>query len=162
MSAMSNTGAYPLDPDSPAGGVRLLVGDTDPTPIPPEAPATESTTGTYLWYSDAELEALVTRFRGNIPRTAAHVITAIARSQALLLKKWTSADLAVDGPAITRALLQSAGSLEDEAKRVDLIGDAEGGLALVPTGGISVTALVLAEPAMTTEQADRYLAPWMV
>lgn len=155
-----NLGAFPYDPATDIGRVRLLVGDTDPTPAAAVPPETEPTQGTYLWYSDAEVEALLDQFGGNKARTAAHVIRAIARSEALLLKKFTSADLAVDGPAIARALLQSADSLDREAEREDQ--DYSAGFEVVPTGGISATALLQSrDVALTRDQADRLL-PWLV
>lgn len=109
-----NQGIAPPNFGTPVGQVRLLVGDTNPTPhLENDQPITGQ--GDYLWYSDSELTALLTMNGGSVKLTAAHVIESIAMSQALLLKKFTSADLSVDGPAISDALLKRAKLLRDQA-----------------------------------------------
>lgn len=95
-----NIGAYPPDMTSLAGKVRVLVGDTDAAPLDPPTPGL----GVYAWYSDEELEALGEMNGSNPKRVAIWVLSQVAMSQAMLLKKWTSEDLQVDGPAILRSM----------------------------------------------------------
>ena len=117
-----NTGASPLDPTTLAGKVRTLVGDTDPTPFDPDVPGQ----GEYAWFSDTELETLGELFGDNPKRVAIWVLSQVAVSQALLLKKWTSEDLSVDGPAIIRGIENTLKRLSKEADREDDAGgDAE-------------------------------------
>lgn len=111
-----NEGKYPIDVTTLAGQVRLLVGDTDPDNINPVAG-----TGKYAWYSDAELEALGSLNRGNPKRTAIWVLSQVAINQALLLKKWTSEDLAVDGPAIVKGIEATLKRLTKEADDEDAL-----------------------------------------
>jgi hypothetical protein len=122
---MANQGASPIDVDTDVGKVRLLIGDTD-------ASAVSNGIGTYRWYSDAEITAMLT-LMGRVQRVAVHILRAVAYSTALKLKKWTSADLAVDGEAITAALLSAADAIEKGLLTVDA---EQGGLvALAATGG---------------------------
>ena len=127
---MPNTGRAPADFESPVGRFRLLIGDTDPTEVQNES-------GTYVFYSDDEITALIDMAGGSYRKAAIQSLRLIAGSQAMLLKKFTSADLSVDGPAISDALRAVAKDLENE-----LIGDAAGeiGTFAVPTGGISWSA----------------------
>lgn len=97
---MANEGVYPPDYDTLAGNVRVLVGDTDAKPLDPDVEGY----GEYAWYSDDELEALGAQFSDNPKRVAIWVLSQVAISQAMKLKKWTSEDLQVDGPAIARGI----------------------------------------------------------
>lgn len=114
-----NLGVYPFNPASPVGNVRVLIGDTDPTQIDPPL----GISGTYLWYSDIEIEAIISMY-GDSPRLAAsRILMSIAASQALLLKKWSSDDLSVDGAAIAEALRKIAKDLRDEVAAGDAMAD---------------------------------------
>lgn len=114
-----NVGAFPPDYNTLAGKVRVLVGDTDAAPLdPPEAGF-----GQYAWYSDEELEVLGEMNNSSPKRVAIWVLSQVAISSSLLLKKWTSEDLAVDGPAITRGI---EATLKRLAKEVDREEDALG------------------------------------
>lgn len=107
-----NVGVEPPDFLSLAGQVRVLVGDTDPIELdPPEAGLAE-----YAWFSDDELEALGLLFGDNPKRVAVWVLSQVAISDALKLKKWTSEDLAVDGPAIAKGI---EGTLARLSKEID-------------------------------------------
>lgn len=122
---MVNQGASPIDVTTPVGQVRLLVGDTDASDV-------TGGQGTYLWYSDDEITALLT-LMGRPQRVAVHILRGIAFSTALKLKKWTSADLQTDGEAINAALLAAADAIEKGLVAVDA---EQGGLVvIVPTGG---------------------------
>lgn len=106
----SNIGVYPFNPASLVGNVRVLIGDTDPTQIDPPL----GISGSYLFYSDTEIEAILALY-GDDPRlAAARMLISIAGSQALLLKKWSTDDLSVDGAAIAEALRKLAKDLRDE------------------------------------------------
>lgn len=105
---MANKGAVPVNYNTLAGKVRVLVGDTDPTNV-------VGPIGEYAWYSDAELEALGDLNRNSPKRTAIWVLSQVAISQAMLLKKWTSEDLQVDGPAIAKGIEATLRRLAKEA-----------------------------------------------
>lgn len=108
---MPNEGITPPDFSGAVGQIRLLLGDTDAVPLNPAVAGM----GEYVWFSDAELEAVATIYDGNVRRAAARLLLTIAGSQALLLKKWTTDDLMVDGAAIAEALRKQAATLMDEA-----------------------------------------------
>lgn len=128
----ANQGTAPLDPDSFAGQVRLLVGDTDPTVANP----VETGKGTYLWYSDEEINGLSALFGNNPRRVAAQVLRSISFSQIMLLKKFTSADLAVDGASIADSIRALARDLDEQADAGDAVSASEA-FQIVPTGGIA-------------------------
>lgn len=121
----TNLGAYPHDPTTPVGVVRLLLGDTDPKQI--------EGGGEYAWYSDAELGALIGIY-GSPKATAVATLRMIAVSQAMLLRKWSSSQLSVDGTAIAKTLLDAADALEKSSGAVDAAATAEA-FSIVPTGG---------------------------
>ena len=116
--ADENVGVNPPDFNTVAGQVRLLVGDTTPADLETPTPGQ----GQYAWYSDTELEALGDQFAGNPKRVAIWVLSQVSISQALLLKKWTSEDLQVDGPAITRGIEATLKRLAAEIDKEDVIG----------------------------------------
>lgn len=116
--ADENVGVTPPDYGTIAGNVRVLIGDTDPKPL--TVPVTGK--GQYAWYSDEELEALGDLLGGNPKRVAIWVLSQVALSNALLLKKWTSEDLQVDGPAITRGIEATLKRLAAEVDKEDDIG----------------------------------------
>lgn len=93
----ANTGVAPPDFTTLEGKVRVLVGDTDPTDV-------AAGEGTYAWYSDDELIALGEMFGDNPKRVAIWVLSQVSVNMAMQLKKWTSEDLQVDGPAIAKGI----------------------------------------------------------
>lgn len=105
---MANTGVAPVDLGSDVGRVRVLIGDTDATNI-------SAGSGTYLYFSDAELESLLTMYDDSPKLAAARALETIAGSQALLLKSWSSDDLTVRGDAIAESLRKIADQLRKEA-----------------------------------------------
>jgi hypothetical protein len=113
-----STGVAPVNLSSDVGKVRLLVGDTDPINV-------ASGQGEYFWYSDDELTTLLS-IQGTPQRTAIYVLRMVSLTPALQLKKWQSADLAVDGPAISTALAAIIRDIENgitattEAEAADL------------------------------------------
>ncbi len=110
---MANTGVAPVDLGSNVGKVRVLLGDTDPTNV-------SNNVGTYLFFSDAELEAILGMYSDSPQMAAARCLDTIAGSQALLLKSWSSDDLTVNGDRIAKELRELAKQLRSEAM------DAEG------------------------------------
>jgi hypothetical protein len=117
-----NVGTFPPNGATLAGQVRVLVGDT--TAVPLETPILGQ--GSYAWYSDAELEILGTQFGSNPKRVAIWVLSIVPLNQAMLLKKWTTDDLAVDGPAIIAGMEKTLRRLSDEvAADTAAIGDDE-------------------------------------
>lgn len=117
-----NVGANPPDFSTLAGKVRVLVGDTNPSPLDP--PVTGQ--GEYAWFSDDEIAALGDMFGSNPKKVAIWVLSQVSVSQALLLKKWTSEDLEVDGPAILTAMEKTIARLAREVAAEDVLtGDSE-------------------------------------
>jgi hypothetical protein len=121
----TNIGITPPDYNSPIGLVRVLVGDTDAKNI-------VDGKGEYAFYSDDELDALLSIYAGNVRRTAIIVLTNVAMSRALLLGKWTSDDLSVDGPAIIAAMEKTIKRLADELANEEAGADVY--FDIVPTG----------------------------
>ena len=105
---MANTGVAPVDLGSNVGKVRVLLGDTDPTNV-------SNNLGTYLFFSDAELEAILGMYSDSPQMAAARCLDTIAGSQALLLKSWSSDDLTVNGDRIAKELRELAKQLRAEA-----------------------------------------------
>lgn len=116
--ADENVGVTPPDGTTLSGKVRVLIGDTSPSPL--EVP--EAGLGQYAWYSDSELEILGGMMGENPKRVAIWVLSQVSMSQALLLKKWTSEDLAIDGPAITRGMEGTLKRLSAEVDKEDAAG----------------------------------------
>lgn len=131
-------GLAPVDFDTPVGEVRLLIGDTDPKP------GTEDSvngTGEYAFYSDDEIAAFI-RSAGGARPAASGILRAIAASTVLKLKKWSSADLMVDGPSIANALLKAADAIDAGTVAAAVNGDAGPFIAKVPVGGASRAAAI--------------------
>jgi len=105
---MANTGVAPPNFSTSVGKVRVLLGDTDPTNV-------AGGSGTYLFFSDTELTALLEMYDDNVKLTSARCMETIAGSQALLLKAWSSDDLTVNGDRIARELRELAKQLRSEA-----------------------------------------------
>ena len=109
---MANTGVAPVDLGSNVGKVRVLLGDTDPTNV-------SNNLGTYLFFSDAELEAILGMYSDSPQMAAARCLDTIAGSQALLLKSWSSDDLTVNGDRIAKELREMAKQLRAEASAAE-------------------------------------------
>lgn len=129
-----NVGVYPPDFTTLAGIVRLLVGDTDPEPMTDTG---DTTHGQYAWYSDVELEALGLQYSSNPKRVAIWILSVVPLNQAMMLKKWTTDDLAVDGPSIVKGMENTLKRLAAEVD-ADVVnaGDNEG---FIVSGGIDTT-----------------------
>lgn len=105
----TNLGVAPPDYATEVGRVRLLTSDVDATDI-------ASGNGTYVWSSDGEITALI-ELKGSVEHAALHILRLVAMTPALQYKKWSSADLSVDGPAITRALRELINDIEKTLNR---------------------------------------------
>lgn len=105
---MPNLGISPPDFSTPTGQTRALLGDTDAINV-------VAGVGEYVWYGDDALGGLLTVYSGNVRRAAAQALRTVASSQALLLKKWSSDDLSVDGASIAEALRKLAKDLDTQA-----------------------------------------------
>lgn len=105
---MANTGVAPVNLSSDVGKVRVLIGDTDPTNV-------AGGSGTYLYFSDAEITALLGLYDNSPKLSAARALETIAGSQVLLLKSWSTDDLSVRGDAIGKELREIARQLREEA-----------------------------------------------
>lgn len=127
--ATVNAGAYPPDYSTAVGRVRLLTSDTEPRTVAGDPPDAQQE---YVWQGDAEITALID-LTGSPERAALRILRLVAMTPAMQLKKWSSADLSVDGAQITRALRDLINDIEDEIEKT------EGGLAsefvaIVPVG----------------------------
>lgn len=99
-----------IDYGTPEGQVRLLIPDTatdDGTP-----------SGSYV-FTDDQIEAFLEVGKGNILRSAAYAMLALANNEALILKHVKSYDLQVSGPAVADALRKNAGELMARAREED-------------------------------------------
>lgn len=143
----ANEGTYPVDPATLVGQVRLWIGDTDATNV-------ADGKGTFMWVSDQEIEGYL-GLKANSPgRAAIQILRLVAMTPALQYKKWSSADLSVDGATITRALRDLIADIEksldsedgvagsDFAKLVDT-GPAVAQRALLPRNPILVNGIAL-------------------
>jgi len=104
-----NEGIYPAVFTTDVGKVRLLTSDTDATENP--ASGGDPATWSYIWASDLEIEAHL-ELTGSAERAALRILRLVAMTPAMQYKKWSSADLSVDGAAITRALRELINDIE--------------------------------------------------
>jgi len=109
---MANTGVAPVALGTDVGKVRVLLGDTDPTNV-------SGGYGEYLFFSDAELTAILGMYSDSPQLAAARCLDTIAGSQALLLKSWSSDDLTVNGDRIAKELRELAKQLRAEAQSTE-------------------------------------------
>jgi hypothetical protein len=132
---VANRGVADVDFTTPVGEVRLLIGDTD---VKDGSQDATDGTGEFVFFGDTEIQAFI-RLHGGSRQAAAAILRAIAASTALKLKKWSSADLAVDGPAIANSLLKAADALEAGAN-ADIAAASADFTKVVPVGGHSKAA----------------------
>lgn len=105
---MANLGVAPTNYTTDVGKVRALLGDTDPQNV-------VMGVGEYLYFGDDEIGAFLTMYGHNVKLASARCLETISMSQALLLKSWSSDDLAVNGDRIAEALRKLAAQLREEA-----------------------------------------------
>lgn len=95
---------YPPDPSTPVGQVRYLVDDIDED--------------AYV-FTDAQLQAFLVLYKGNIKRAAAQALYVVAQNTALLYKYVKTDDLLVDGVKVAAELRQRAAALDNDGKADD-------------------------------------------
>jgi hypothetical protein len=105
---LANAGVAPPNFSTNVGLFRALIGDTDAIDI-------NTGVGEYVWFSDEDINAFLTVYSDNVKRAAARALYTVASSQALILKKFRTDDLQVDGAAIAEALRKQANDLMAEA-----------------------------------------------
>jgi len=139
MPTLPNQGLSPYEPTSLVGQVRLLTGDTD-------AKNVTGPVGEYLWMSDSDIQGYLRLYDDSPHRVAIFILRLVAMTPAMQYKKWASADLSVDGPAITAALRALIADIE-KSLNADAAGEIADFVAIVPTGAaVSQPALLPAEP----------------
>lgn len=116
---MANLGVFPFVATTPVGQVRVLLGDTDPVQVG------VGDTGTYVLFSDTELEAMVLIFNGNVKRAGAQAIRSTAVAKAITLGKWRTDDLSVDYAAVAEAMRKAAENLDNAADSDDIRASAD-------------------------------------
>lgn len=123
-----NPGVYPLDPATPVGQLRALVGDTSSIPLDPPVAGQAS----YAVWSDVALEAALALADDSVYAAGANLYLALAAQYAPLGRSIKTDDLALDTKG-------TAGDLISIAKewRAQNALDAAGGdsFAIVPWGG---------------------------
>jgi hypothetical protein len=134
--AKVNEGVAPYQSNTDVGDVRVLIQDTDATDI-------SDGTGSYMWVGDAEIEDYI-RLKGSVNRAAISILRMVAITPAMQYKKWSSADLSVDGAAITRALREMIRDIEDGMNADDEVAASEF-VMVAPVGP------AMAQPALFPE-----------
>lgn len=108
---MSNPGVAPLDPSTPVGQLRSLVGDTQYVELAPPAAGQ----GDYNVWSDATLLAILTLHAGNALRAAGNLYLQLAAEYAQTARSIKTDDLAINTIGRGDTLLKVAQSFLDEA-----------------------------------------------
>lgn len=146
-----NQGAYPPDFNTEVGRVRLLTSDTEATDV-------AAGQGEYVWMGDAEITAYLDLMKSP-ERVALRILRLVAMTPAMQLKKWSSADLSVDGAAISRALRDLIRDIENEMDEAD--GAAATEVAMIVPTGASIAQPAL-YPGAEGVDFDPTLPYWMV
>lgn len=144
MANEPNQGVAPPVFTTDVGRVRLLTSDTDSTPLDPVVAGR----GSYIWSSDDEIEALI-ELTGSPQRAALRILRLVAMTPAMQYKKWSSADLSVDGAAITRALRDLINDIEKSLDG-DIAEELSEFAAIVPTGA------AMGQPAFYPDPVPQY------
>lgn len=108
-------GVFPIDPETPVGQLRVLVGDTTATPTDPPTPGFAE----YAVYGDNDLASAIALAQGNIARAAGNLLTTLAASYAASGKSIKTDDLAIDTTKRGATLLEIARAFHEEAGSVD-------------------------------------------
>lgn len=109
---MANIGVAPVDLGSNVGRVRVLLGDTDPVNV-------SNNLGEYLFFSDTEIEAILSMYSDSPQMAAARCLDTISGSKALMLGAWSTDDLTVNGDRIAKELRELAKQLRAEAMEAE-------------------------------------------
>lgn len=104
----------PVDYDSPVGQIRALIGDD----VQRTDPAFPAKAAEFL-FSDPKLTAYLSLSSGSVLHGAAHALDALAINEALVSKKIrTEAGMQTDGPAVAKALQDTAKMLRAEGDKL--------------------------------------------
>ena len=118
---------YPPDYATAVGQVRLLIPDTeelqDPAETEPHA---------HYIFSDAQIQAFVALYSGNVKRAAAQAKLVLATSESLINKVIRTADYTTDGAKLGAELRAQAKQLQDEADKDDLADSYDDSFIVVP------------------------------
>lgn len=112
---MSNPGVAPLDPNTPVGQLRALVGDTQYVPLVP--PVTGQ--GDYNVWSDHSLAAVLATQGGSALRAAGSLYLQLAAEYAQSGRSVKTDDLAINTLGRGDTLLKVAQSFFDDATAGD-------------------------------------------
>lgn len=127
---MTNIGIVPLDPNTPVGALRLIVGDTASTPLDP--PVADQ--GSYAIWSDDALSAALSAAGDNAYRAAGALYLALASEYIQQGRSVKTDDLAIDTRTRGTDLLKVAQSFLAQADADDAAG-ASDFFQIVPFGG---------------------------
>ena len=111
---MASPDVVPVDYNSPVGKIRALIGDftlrTDPL-----TPGVEDE---YL-FTDDQINSYLSIANDSIHYAAAHALDVLAVNEALVSKKMrTEAGLSTDGPAVAKALQDTANRLREQGTAI--------------------------------------------
>lgn len=105
---------FPPDYSTAIGQVRLLVPDVEQL----ENPADTTADAEYI-FSDAQIQAFLSLYGGNVKRAAAQAKLVLATSEALINKVIKTYDLSTDGAKLGAELRAQAEMLRQEAAEDD-------------------------------------------
>lgn len=123
-------GAYPIDPTTTVGQVRLNVGDTTSVPLQTPIDGQQS----YTNFSDAELQSYLTSASDSVPRATAFAFQALARAVAGAATK--TDDLSSDPSKWAAVYMASATQWLAEADRQDAL-DSNSFFQIAPFVGLN-------------------------
>lgn len=142
-----NPGAYPLDPTTEVGKLRVTIGDVNSTPYNPVRPNVQN----YKMFSDVELEVFIAQ-GSSVLRAAGFAYLALAAQASLNSKSVADYDLRVDTTKRGADLRAIAQRFFDQADEQDAGTDE--GFQIVPTG------LPLGGGVCEPELAQRIYRKW--
>lgn len=124
-----NRGVAPPDPVTDTGRFRALSGDLEYQPLDPPIPGW----GSYMRFSDAEIEAYLAQADGSVPRAIGYSYLYLAGQAAIASQSVRDYDLQVDTTKRAADLRAIAQFWFDKADEDD-VAAAEEGFEIVPTG----------------------------
>lgn len=112
---MANVGIAPHNPLTSIGSLREFIGDTEYVGLVPEVVGY----GSYINFSDDELNALLASSNGSNPRAAGYAYMKLAGQAAVRSMSFKTEDLAVDWRGRAADLRLIAQSFFDQADGID-------------------------------------------
>lgn len=144
-----NPGAVPLDPNSPVGQLRTLVGDTQYQELSPAVPGQ----GDYNVWSDAALLSMLVLHSGSALRAAGNLYLQLAAEYAQSQRSVKTDDLAINTLGRGDTLLKVAQSFLDEAQAGENAA-ASDVFQIVPFGGRRSRGRCSCRPEATPRPLD--------